>query len=253
LYILNRIANLVVFIIKVYLESSVMSKITVIILIAFFIEPTNGQDAYKAQRERMVNTQLIGRDIYDTATLNAMRTVKRHEFVPDSKKSNAYEDRPLPIGNEQTISQPYIVAYMTQVLQLKPEHRVLEIGTGSGYQAAVLATIVDSVYTIEIVEPLGIAARNRLEHLGYKNIDVRIGDGYHGWPEKAPFDAIMVTAGANEIPPDLLDQLAEGGRMIIPVGKNLFHRNLVLATKKNGEIKTQKLIGVAFVPFTRKK
>lgn len=217
------------------------------------METTNGQESYKAQRELMVNTQLIARDIHDVSTLNAMRRVKRHEFVPEVMKAHAYEDRPLAIGNKQTISQPYIVAYMTQELKLKPDYRVLEIGTGSGYQAAVLATIVDSVYTIEIVEPLGITARKLLKQLGYKNIEVRLGDGYHGWPDKAPFDAIIVTAGVKEIPPDLLDQLAEGGRMIIPVGQNLFHRNLILATKKNGEIKTQKLIGVAFVPFTRKK
>ena len=230
-----------------------MSKIAVILLVVFFSETTSAQDDYKAQRERMVKTQLLARDISDPVTLKAMRQVKRHEFVPPKMKPYAYTDGPLGIGKGQTISQPYIVAYMTQELKLKRKHRVLEIGTGSGYQAAVLAKIVDSVYTIEIVEPLGIAAKKTLNRLGYKNIFTRIGDGYHGWPDKAPFDAIMVTAAVKEIPPALLDQLAEGGRMIIPVGQTRFHRNLVLATKKNGKIKTRKLIGVAFVPFTRNK
>lgn len=230
-----------------------MTKIVFILMLTLFFNIANAQEDFIAQRERMVNMQLIARDINDVATLNAMRRVKRHEFVPESMKPYAYSDGPLSIGNGQTISQPYIVAYMTQELKLKPEHRVLEIGTGSGYQAAVLAEIVDSVYTIEIVEPLGIQAQKTLKHLGYTNIKTKIGDGYHGWPDKAPFDAIIVTAAANEIPPALLDQLAEGGRLIIPVGQSRFHSNLVLATKKNGKIKTKKLIGVAFVPFTRNK
>lgn len=229
-----------------------MHKIAIILLVVFS-DALLAQDDYNLQRERMVKSQLQARDIYDSVTLNAMRRVKRHEFVPESMKPYAYSDGPLSIGNGQTISQPYIVAYMTQELKLKPEHRVLEIGTGSGYQAAVLAEIVDSVYTIEIVEPLGIQAQKTLKHLGYTNIKTKIGDGYHGWPDKAPFDAIIVTAAANEIPPALLDQLAEGGRLIIPVGQSRFHSNLVLATKKNGKIKTKKLIGVAFVPFTRNK
>lgn len=230
-----------------------MSKIAVILLVIFFAEPMNAQDDYKAQREQMIKTQLLARDIIDPITLKAMREVKRHEFVPVSMKKYAYQDGPLAIGNGQTISQPYIVAYMTQELKLKPEHRVLEIGTGSGYQAAILAKIVDSVYTIEIVEPLGIIAKKTFKRLGYENIFTRIGDGYHGWPDKAPFDAIIVTAAVKEIPPALLDQLAEGGRMIIPVGQIRYHRNLVLATKKNGKIKTRKRIPVAFVPFTRNK
>ena len=230
-----------------------MYKITVILIIVLFTKTSNGQDDYAAKRERMVNTQLQARDIIDPITLRAMRQVERHQFVPKSMMEYAYEDGPLAIGYKQTISQPYIVAYMTQELKLKPEHRVLEIGTGSGYQAAVLATIVNSVYTIEIVEPLGLIAAKRLKRLGYKNIETRIGDGYHGWPNKAPFDAIIVTAAVKVIPPALLDQLAEGGRMIIPVGQTQFHRNLILVTKKNGKIRTKKLIPVAFVPFTRKK
>ena len=212
------------------------------------------QEDYAAQREEMVKLQLEGRDIHDVATLQAMRTVPRHLLVPDKIKKVAYADRAWPIGEGQTISQPYIVAYMTQALRLKPEDKVLEIGTGSGYQAAVLAEIVDSVYTIEIVEPLGVEADKKLKQLGYTNIYTRIGDGYHGWPEEAPFDAIIVTAAVEDIPPKLLDQLAIGGRMIIPVGQTKFHRNLVLATKKkNGKIKSEKLLPVVFVPFTREK
>jgi len=230
-----------------------MHRITAILFIVFLVETSNGQEDYRTQREHMVKTQLLARDIYDASTIRAMRQVKRHEFVHPSMKKYAYIDGPLAIGHNQTISQPYIVAYMTQELKLKPEHHVLEIGTGSGYQAAVLAKIVDSVYTIEIVEPLGIAVKKRLDRLGYKNIITRIGDGYHGWPDKAPFDAIIVTAAVQEIPPALLDQLADNGRMIIPVDQTQFHRNLVLVTKKNGKIKTKKRIPVAFVPFTRKK
>lgn len=230
-----------------------MYKFAIILLVAFFAKTSNAQDDYEAKREQMVKTQLLARDIVDPVTLKAMRQVKRHEFVPESMKNYAYTDGPLSIGHSQTISQPYIVAYMTQELKLKPEHRVLEIGTGSGYQAAVLAKIVDSVYTIEIVEPLGIAAIKTFKRLGYKNIYTRIGDGYHGWPDKAPFDAIIVTAAVKVIPPALIDQLAEGGRMIIPVGQTRFHRNLVLITRKNGKIRTKKRIPVAFVPFTRKK
>ena len=230
-----------------------MYKIAVILLVTFFTKTSNGQDDYAARREHMVNAQLQARDIIDPITIKAMRKVERHEFVPESMKEYAYSDRPLAIGYKQTISQPYIVAYMTQELKLKHEHRVLEIGTGSGYQAAVLAAIVDSVYTIEIVEPLGLIAAKRLKRLGYKNIVTKIGDGYHGWTDKAPFDAIIVTAAVKEIPPALLDQLAEGGRMIIPVGRIIYNRNLILVTKKNGKVRTKKRIPVAFVPFTRKK
>lgn len=230
-----------------------MLKKLVIILVVFWARLLNGQMDYKSQRENMVTSQLIARDIIHPATLKAMREVERHEFVPRSQRKYAYSDQPLPIGNRQTISQPYIVAYMTQQLKPKRKQRILEIGTGSGYQAAVLATIVDSVYTIEIVEPLGLEARKRLKRLGYDNVVTKIGDGYHGWPDKAPFDAIIVTAAVEEIPPALLEQLAEGGRMIIPIGPSRFNSNLMLATKKNGKIKTQKRIPVAFVPFTRTK
>jgi protein-L-isoaspartate(D-aspartate) O-methyltransferase len=230
-----------------------MFKLVIIIGVVIIAEMSYGQDSYSAQQENMVKTQLIARDINDPVTISAMRQVERQEFVPTDYKAYAYYDGALPIGEGQTISQPYIVAYMTQELKLKPNHRVLEIGTGSGYQAAVLATIVDSVYTVEIVEPLGLEAKSRLQRLGYKNVVTKIGDGYHGWPDKAPFDAIMVTAAVEVIPPALLDQLAEGGRMIIPVGPSRLSKNLILVTKKNGKIITKKRIPVAFVPFTRNK
>ena len=206
---------------------------------------------YAAQRKTMVNSQLKARDIYDKATIEAMSKVPREQFVPKDVRFYAYTDGPLPIGEGQTISQPYIVAYMTQALRLKPQHKVLEVGTGSGYQAAVLAEIVDSVYTIEIVEKLGIRSRNLLASLGYENVEVRVGDGYHGWEEKGPFDAIMVTAGAEYVPQPLIDQLKEGGRMIIPVGPHRGIRQLVRLEKKNGKIKRQELMAVRFVPFTR--
>ena len=212
-----------------------------------------GQVNYAEQRQVMVETQLKARDITDSKTLGAMSRVPREAFVPEDKKPYAYSDGPLSIGEGQTISQPYIVAFMTQSLRLKPEDRVLEVGTGSGYQAAVLSEIVDSVYTIEIVEVLGLKAIERLKELGYSNVEVKIGDGYHGWKEKAPFDAIMVTAGAETMPLFLVDQLADKGKMIIPIGPHKGVRQLVLLTKKNGKIKSRNLMPVRFVPFVRQK
>ncbi len=208
---------------------------------------------YMAQREVMVQSQLINRDISDTATLAAMRKVLRHEFVPENIRDMAYADRALSIGFDQTISQPYMVAAMTQELKLKPGSKVLEIGTGSGYQAAVLAEITDSIYTIEIVESLGKLAKERLKRLGYDAVLVKLGDGYHGWPEKAPFDAIVVTAGAETIPLPLVEQLKEGGRMIIPIGPHNGVRQLIRVVKRNGKIKTKEMMAVRFVPFTRIK
>lgn len=221
------------------------------LLLYVFVGFSFSQDNYTAERTQMVNKQLKADGITDAATLQAMRTVPRHEFVPQRLKKHAYTDGPLPIGNDQTISQPYIVAYMTQALQLKPSDRVLEIGTGSGYQAAVLAEMVDTVHTIEIVKDLALSAKERLNQLGYDNVVVTWGDGYHGLPDKAPFDAIMVTAGAKDIPQPLIDQLGEGGRMIIPVGAHHANSRLVLATKKNNKITTKYMIPVRFVPFTR--
>jgi len=208
-------------------------------------------DNFKNDRMRMVNDQIISRGVRDQATLNAMRTVPRHEFVPSDSRQLAYGDHPLSIGYGQTISQPYIVAYMTEILELKPEFKVLEVGTGSGYQAAVLSEIVSEVFTIEIVKELATSAKKCLQMLGYKNVRVFSGDGYHGLKEFAPFDAIMVTAGAESIPQPLLDQLKEGGRMIIPVGSSSYTQYLVLVEKKKGKIKTRKLLPVRFVPFTR--
>ncbi len=228
-----------------------MPKKILILLVLFFTGRGFGQTDYKSQRANMVAYQLKNRDITDKATLNAMMSVPRHQFVPDHLKKLAYEDGPIPIGEGQTISQPYIVAFMTQSLDLKPHYKVLEIGTGSGYQAAVLAEIADAVFTIEIVKKLGLAAKNRLKKIGYTNIEVKIGDGYHGWPEEGPFDAIIVTAGAESVPAALLEQLKEGGQLIIPLGPPNSVRQLVLATKKNGKVKTKNLMAVRFVPFTR--
>ncbi len=212
-----------------------------------------GQTDYDQLRTRMVREQLEARDITNPKVLRAMETVPRHRFVPKLYRAASYDDRPLPIGEGQTISQPYMVAFMTQSLQLNPGDKVLEIGTGSGYQAAVLAELTDSVFTIEIVEPLGLAARELLRDLGYGRVAVRIGDGYNGWPDEAPFDAIIVTAGAEEIPQPLIGQLAEGGRLIIPVGPNRGIRDLILLKKRrNGKIVKESLMAVRFVPFTRK-
>ena len=222
-----------------------------IICFLFTLSFTSAQDNYASQRQTMVNTQLKARDIYQNATLEAMLKVPRHLFVPDNVRPYAYSDGPLAIGEGQTISQPYIVAFMTQALRLKKDSRVLEVGTGSGYQAAVLGEIVDSVFTIEIVKPLGLRAGKTLRSMGYNNVVVRIGDGYHGWEEKAPFDAIMVTAGAEEIPKPLIDQLKDGGKMIIPVGPHRGIRQLVLLEKKGDKIKQRNLMAVRFVPFTR--
>lgn len=206
---------------------------------------------YVEMRRAMVKYQLAERDIYNDNVLDAMLQVPRHYFVPKNKRIRAYSDSPLGIGHNQTISQPYMVAYMTQALRLNKKDKVLEIGTGSGYQAAILGKVVDSVYTIEIVEPLGNAARKLLNRLGYDNITVKVGDGYHGWEAHAPYDAIMVTAGAEKIPQPLIDQLKEGGRMIIPVGPHGGIRDLILVKKKRGKVTTKNLMSVRFVPFTR--
>jgi protein-L-isoaspartate(D-aspartate) O-methyltransferase len=199
----------------------------------------------------MVEKQIRDRGISDPGTLRAMLKVPRHEFVPDYQQSSAYEDRPLSIGSNQTISQPYIVAYMTEAIDPKKSDKVLEIGTGSGYQGAVLAEIVDQVYTIEIIPDLAARAEKTFEKLGYENIHVRTGDGYAGWPEEAPFDAIIVTAAPEEVPPPLIEQLKEDGSMIIPVGPVHRVQYLKLLIKKNGKLKVKTLLPVRFVPFTR--
>lgn len=204
-------------------------------------------DRYSRKRLEMVDTQIRKRGIKNSRVLEALRSVPRHLFVPSGEIESAYDDHPLPIGHRQTISQPYIVALMTEVLELEPGDKVLEIGTGSGYQAAVLAELVDTVFTIEIVEPLGRAAGERLRELGYTNVNVRIGDGYKGWIEEAPFDAIIATAAPETIPLPLMDQLAEGGRLVIPVGK--YYQELQLVTKKDGRIEKKNIASVRFVPM----
>jgi protein-L-isoaspartate(D-aspartate) O-methyltransferase len=210
-----------------------------------------GEDSFAEARGRMVQRQLAERGIRDPRVLEAMRKVPRHRFVPDELVPRAYDDRPLPIGHEQTISQPYIVAFMTEAVEPKPADSVLEIGTGSGYQAAILAEVVRKVYTIEIVEPLGRRAAEKLKGLGYENIEVKIGDGYQGWEEKAPFDAILVTCAPEDIPRPLIEQLKPGGRMIIPVGPREGEQHLYLMTKQpTGEMKQERVLPVRFVPMT---
>lgn len=208
-------------------------------------------DERKADRDRMVREQIEARGINDQGVLKAMRQVLRHRLVPDEQKENAYIDSPLPIGEGQTISQPYIVAYMTEMIRPKEGLKILEIGTGSGYQAAVLAEIVDEVYTLEIVPELGQKAEKALHDLDYENVHVRIADGYNGWEEHAPFDAIVVTAAADHIPPSLTQQLKDGGRMIIPIDSGGPAQQLVLVEKKRGKVITRNVLPVRFVPFTR--
>jgi len=204
-------------------------------------------DKMEKRRLKMVDTQIRSRGVKDTRVLRAMETVPRHKFVPQGSVNQAYDDHPLFIGHGQTISQPYIVALMTEVLELGPRDRVLEIGTGSGYQAAVLALLVDKVYSIEIVEELGVEAAELLRELGYDNVEVQIGDGYEGWPEHAPFDAVIVTAAPETVPQALVDQLADGGRMVLPVGVGI--QELLLIEKKNGKVTERHITSVRFVPM----
>lgn len=198
----------------------------------------------------MIESQIISRGITDEAVIRAMRRVKRHLFVPSYQRPFAYTDSPLTIGLGQTISQPFIVAYMTEKLRLESDFRVLEIGCGSGYQSAVLSEIVREVYSVEIIRELGEKAVERFERLGYP-VQVKIGDGYYGWEEEAPFDAVIVTAAAEAVPPALIDQLRDGGRMIIPLGEENSVQHLVLIQKEHGRVVKNALLAVRFVPFTR--
>lgn len=217
-------------------------------------------DEYSGARMRMVNeirtmvretSGYIGKECLNERVIQAMSKVPRHEFVPDTLRSYAYENRPLPIGEEQTISQPYIVALMTDLADINEDATVLEVGTGSGYQAAVLAEVAGLVYTIEIIESLGVRARATLARLGCKNVTVRIGDGYYGWPEHAPFDAILVTAAPEQVPQPLLEQLKPGARLVIPVGRPFGGQSLkVLLKKTSGEFETRDVLPVGFVPLT---
>jgi protein-L-isoaspartate(D-aspartate) O-methyltransferase len=230
-----------------------MRSLIIILLLISGTALCQTRDAYESMRNRMVDEQIAGRGISDQATLQAMRKVPRHLFVPASYLSEAYSDRPLPIGYSQTISQPCVVAYMTELSKPAKGKKALEIGTGSGYQAAVLAEIVDTVYTIEIVPELAKESAARLKKLGYENIVAKYGDGYLGWPEHGPFDIILVTAAADHIPQPLKDQLAEGGRLVMPVGNPATVQELILLTKKKGKINEQRLEQVFFVPLKRLK
>jgi protein-L-isoaspartate(D-aspartate) O-methyltransferase len=213
--------------------------------------PKHGPDGRDRERHRMVESQIMQRGVEDEPVLNAMRVVPRHLFVPKERQGEAYADRPLPIGEDQTISQPYIVASMTEQLRLTKEAKVLEIGTGSGYQAAILAQITPQVYTMEIKRTLAETAAERLRALGYTTVRARQGDGYFGWAEAAPFDAIMVTAAAPRVPPPLVGQLKPGGRLILPVGRPFATQDLMLVTKdEKGEVRTKSLYPVSFVPLT---
>jgi protein-L-isoaspartate(D-aspartate) O-methyltransferase len=215
-------------------------------------QQASSQADFAAQRERMVGQQLKPRGIKDERVLAAMAKVPREEFVPADQRAHAYGDGPLPIGYDQTISQPYIVAFMTEQLQPKATDRVLEIGSGSGYQAAILAELVADVYTIEIVVPLAKTAEATLQRLGYSNVHLKVGDGYQGWPEEAPFDAIIVTCAPDKVPQPLTDQLKDGGRMVIPVGER-FAQQLYLFEKKNGRLTESSTLPVRFVPMLREQ
>jgi protein-L-isoaspartate(D-aspartate) O-methyltransferase len=224
------------------------------------IVEAQGKDSYESQRRRMLEeiaalaretAAETGRGSLSARVMAAMETVPRHEFVPDGARRGAYDNRPLPIGHGQTISQPFIVALMSEFMDVRPGDRVLEIGTGSGYQAAVLSQLAGVVYTMEIVEPLAREARSRFERLGYRNIVAKTGDGYQGWAEHAPFDAIMVTAAPREVPQPLIDQLKAGGRLVVPVGGQLAGQSLLLIEKKeDGTISRRTVLAVRFVPLT---
>jgi protein-L-isoaspartate(D-aspartate) O-methyltransferase len=205
---------------------------------------------FAPKRERMIQEQLVRRGIHDHRVLAAMRKVPREEFVPAGFRNDSYEDGPLPIGHDQTISQPYIVAFMTEQLRPQPKDRILEVGTGSGYQAAILAQLVADVYTVEIIGPLARGAEATLQRLGYRNVHIKVGDGYKGWPEHAPFDVIIVTCAVDHVPPPLVAQLKEGGRMMIPVGES-FAQELYLFQKEKGELKKSAVLPVVFVPMRR--
>jgi protein-L-isoaspartate(D-aspartate) O-methyltransferase len=224
-------------------------KVLLFLVVMIFCLFNKAEDIYQKHRHRMVKVDIERRGITDRNVLRAMLKVPRHLMVDKELRDQAYEDYPLPIGEGQTISQPYVVALMTDALNLKSCDRVLEIGTGSGYQAAVLAEIVDQVYSIEIRKNLAFRARETLKKLGYDNIKVKYGDGYYGWKEHAPFDAIIITAAANHIPPPLIKQLKDGGRFILPLGSTVYYQMLSLITKKDDKISIKQMGSVRFVPM----
>lgn len=224
-------------------------------VLAMFVmgrESVRAEDREVKAREAMVRNQLATGGIKDPDVLQAMMNVPRHEFVPESVRQFAYVDGPLPIGHGQTISQPFVVAFMTQALGLTKDDTVLEVGTGSGYQAAILGKLTKEVYSIEIVPPLAESAKAVLSKLGFENVHVKAGDGYLGWPEKAPFDAIIVTCAPDHVPEPLIAQLKEGGRLVIPVGEEGAVQELVLLRKRNGQVSKEKILDVRFVPMTGK-
>lgn len=236
--------------IKIVFSKLTLLSLFLICFLASSISSTTDDQKYAVERTQMVREQIELRGVKDKLVLNAMLKVPRHKFVSTDLQKYAYEDRPLPIGEGQTISQPYIVALMTELLRPKKGYKALEVGTGSGYQAAILSEIVKEVYTIEIFENLGKSAKERLKQLGYKKVEVKIGDGYYGWAEHAPFDLIVVTAAANHIPPSLIVQLKEGGRMCLPVGGAFHVQNLMVVEKlKGGKIRTENVLPVRFVPL----
>ena len=230
------------------------AAVVLVIVLSHFPHPLLGDltgkesDPLSSMREKMVETQIRARGVTDEKVIDALRRIPRHEFVPPAEKLLAYLDNPLPIGQGQTISQPYIVALMTEQLRVVPEDKILEVGTGSGYQAAVLAELAKEVYTIEILKPLYQQAKSTLEKLGYQNVKIRLGDGTKGWPEAAPFDKIIVTAGGLKIPDDLIQQLKEGGRLVMPVGER-DEQMLVVGEKSGRILKTTEIIPVRFVPL----
>ena len=223
--------------------------IALLVLLFTAPSPSAWAGEYNALREKMVRQDIAGRGVRDQLVLGAMRKIPRHLFVSKRIRWQAYDDHPLPIGEGQTISQPYVVALMTEALKLKGDERVLEVGTGSGYQAAVLAEIVSEVYSIEIRPELAESAKRVLTENGYTNVWVKAGDGYYGWPEKAEFDAVIVTAAANHIPPQLIQQLKVGGRLIIPLGRTTYSQYLTLVTKKKDTVEVDQLGAVVFVPM----
>ncbi len=234
--------------------------IWVAFLMTVLAVPVRGEGVFELERGQMIQaikhdvistSRAIGKNRLDSAVFEVMGRIPRHEFVPPSQQRHAYENRPLAIGYGQTISQPYIVALMTDILDLEPSDTVLEIGTGSAYQAAVLGELVENVFTIEIIPELGKQARQRLQRLGYSNVEVRIADGYYGWEEHAPFDAILVAAAASQVPPPLIRQLKPGGKMIIPVGAPFSVQHLLLISKEaEGAVRSRQVLPVAFVPLT---
>jgi protein-L-isoaspartate(D-aspartate) O-methyltransferase len=229
-----------------------ISGLVAILIGCFEAKLAFADDAYASARGAMVKNQLMAGGISDPQVLQAMSEVPRHEFVPMAVRAFAYADGPLPIGHGQTISQPFIVAYMTQALELTKDDRVLEVGTGSGYQAAILGKLCKEVYTIEIVPPLAQSSQLVLGRLGFENVHVRQGDGYLGWPEEAPFDAIIVTCAPDHVPEPLVNQLKEGGRLVIPIGEDGAVQQLVLLRKKDGKILRENKLDVRFVPMTGK-